>query len=197
MRRNDSVLKIGSALRGIKDLKLILKEITIKNFIFNFIFFYHVRKKLLKSSTIINSVDEDINSGLPDFLNIIKSYDSLKVEIKVAQLKSQELASTINTFENSLPLLEPLFNFTTEDYSRIDSKFRGIKILNSYEQGILRTKLNAIKEENKKIQIKREFNSLTINDYKNYFNNISNQYSEIYAKISELMHHILNGLSEL
>jgi len=195
MPRNDPVLKIESALRGIKDLKLILKEITIKNFIFNFIFFYYIRRILLKSSNIINSVDEDINSGLSDFLNIIKSYDSLKLEIKVAQLKSQELAS--NNFEHSLPILEILFSFTIEEYSRIDSKFRGIKILNSSDQGILRTKLNAINEENRKIQIKREFDSLTIKDYKNYFNNISNQYSEVYAKISELMHRILNSLSEL
>ncbi|BAZ29750.1 hypothetical protein NIES4074_21970 [Cylindrospermum sp. NIES-4074] len=194
MLTNDPVRRIRSALEGIKDSKVILTEITVKNFIF----FQSVRKKILRSSNIINLVDDDINAGLSHFLNIIQSYDSLKIEIKVAQLKSQELASTISNYESSPRYLEILFSFTIEEYSRIDSKFRGIKILSLADQGILRTKLNAINEEIRKIQIKSQFdNSLTIKDYDYYFNNISNQYGEIYAKLSELMHHIFNSLLQL
>jgi predicted nucleotidyltransferase len=197
MKANDCVSQINSALEEIASLEQIMKNIMDRNYIHHIIFFGSVRKNLKKSSDMIDFIDENINSGLSDLLKIIQSYESLKLEIKVAQLTSQELATIITNSEISLAILEMLSRNKIEEYTNIKIKFQRIKIFSSCDQGALKQILDTIHTENRAIQIKIQFNSLTVNDYKNYFTNISNQYNEMYIKFSELMASILNSLSKL
>ncbi|MDM9585159.1 hypothetical protein [Nostoc sp. GT001] len=174
---------IASILRTIGDIKSILDTVEKTNI-------FQRQPKLDELKREITSLEQQVNTGFPTLVQLLRSYSSILSDVKVVTAISNKASELIAIAPDKALLYTGNFiNQIEANHGQINLGISQLPPLNVREAGELSGRLNSIRDLIR--DIKREDD---IQSIKRTFENISTQYTDVQSILSRLVEIILSSL---